>query len=30
VTAEHDRADIVDFIAQDNPIAAGGIDELFG
>jgi addiction module RelE/StbE family toxin len=28
--AERDRADIVDLIAQDNPLAAIRIDELFG
>ncbi len=28
-SAEQDRADIVDFIAQDKPLAALGMDELF-
>jgi toxin ParE1/3/4 len=30
LSAEQDRADIVDFIAQDNPLAAIRMDELFG
>jgi len=30
LAAEQDRADIVDFIAQDNPHAAIRMDELFG
>ena len=30
LAAERDRADIVDFIAQDNPLAAIRMDELFG
>lgn len=30
LSAERDRADIVDFIAQDNPLAAIRMDELFG
>ena len=30
LAAEQDRADIVDFIAQDNPLAAIRMDELFG
>ena len=30
LTAEQDRADIVDFIAQHNPRAAIRMDELFG
>jgi toxin ParE1/3/4 len=30
LAAGHDRADIVDFIAQDNPRAAVRIDELSG
>ncbi|HET9644085.1 MAG TPA: type II toxin-antitoxin system RelE/ParE family toxin [Burkholderiaceae bacterium] len=30
LSAEQDRADIVDFIAQDNPRAAIRMDELFG
>lgn len=30
LAAERDRADIVDFIAQDNPFAAIRMDELFG
>jgi toxin ParE1/3/4 len=30
LSAEQDRADIIDFIAQDNPLAAIRIDELFG
>lgn len=30
VSAEQDRADIVEFIAQDNPLAAIRMDELFG
>jgi addiction module RelE/StbE family toxin len=29
LAAEQDRADIVDFIAQDNPLAAIRMDELF-
>ena len=29
LSAEQDRADIVDFIAQDNPLAAIRMDELF-
>lgn len=29
LAAEQDRADIVDYIAQDNPLAAIRIDELF-
>ena len=29
LSAEQDRADIVDFIAQDNPLAAIRIDEIF-
>lgn len=28
--AEQDRADIIDFIARDNPLAAAHMDELFG
>lgn len=28
-TAEQDRADILDFISQDNPLAAIRMDELF-
>jgi plasmid stabilization system protein ParE len=28
--AEQDRAEIVDFIARDNPLAAIRMDELFG
>lgn len=28
-SAEQDRADVIDFIAQDNPLAAVRIDELF-
>ncbi len=28
-SAEQDRSDIVDFIAQDKPLAALGMDELF-
>lgn len=28
-SAENDRADIIDFIAQDNPLAAVRMDELF-
>lgn len=27
--AEQDRADIIDFIAEDNPLAAVRMDELF-
>lgn len=30
LTAEQDRADIVDYIAQDNPRAAIRMDERFG
>jgi len=30
LSAEQDRADIIDFIAQDNPLAAVRMDELFG
>jgi len=30
LSAEQDRADIVGFIAQDNPLAAIRMDELFG
>lgn len=30
LAAEQDRADVVDFIAQDNPLAAIRMDELFG
>jgi addiction module RelE/StbE family toxin len=30
LSAEQDRADIIDFIAQDNPLAAIHMDELFG
>jgi toxin ParE1/3/4 len=30
LSAEQDRADIVEFIAQDNPLAAIRLDELFG
>nr|ART38936.1 H458 [uncultured bacterium] len=30
LSAEQDRADIVAFIAQDNPLAAIRMDELFG
>lgn len=30
LAAEQDRADIVDFIAQDNPLAGIRMDELFG
>lgn len=30
LSAEQDRADIVDFIAQDNPRAAIRMDEIFG
>lgn len=30
LSAEQDRADIVDFIAQDNPLAAIRMDERFG
>jgi toxin ParE1/3/4 len=30
LSAEQDRADIVEFIAEDNPLAAIRIDELFG
>ena len=29
LSAEQDRADIVDFIAQDNPLAAIRMDEIF-
>jgi addiction module RelE/StbE family toxin len=29
LSAEQDRADIVDFIAQDNPLAAVRMDEIF-
>lgn len=29
LSAEQDRADIIDFIAQDNPLAAIRMDELF-
>jgi toxin ParE1/3/4 len=29
LSAEQDRIDIADFIAQDNPLAAIGVDELF-
>ena len=29
-SAERDRADIVDYIAQDNPTAAADMDEVFG
>lgn len=29
LVAEQDRADIVDYIAQDNPLAAIRMDELF-
>ncbi|MBS0344360.1 MAG: type II toxin-antitoxin system RelE/ParE family toxin [Proteobacteria bacterium] len=29
LSAEQDRADIVDFIAQDNPLAAIRMDEMF-
>ena len=29
-SAEQDRADIADYIAQDNPIAAADMDEVFG
>ena len=29
LSAEQDRADIVDFIAQDNPLAAIHMDEIF-
>ena len=29
-SAEQDRADIVDFIAQDSPLAAIRMDEVFG
>lgn len=30
LAAEQDRADIIDFIAPDNPLAAVRMDELFG
>jgi len=30
LSAEQDRADIIDFIARDNPLAAIRMDELFG
>lgn len=30
LSAEQDRADIVDYTAQDNPLAAIRMDELFG
>lgn len=30
LSAERDRADILDFIGQDNPLAAIHLDELFG
>lgn len=29
-SAEQDRADIVDYIAQDNPLAAADMDNVFG
>lgn len=29
LSAEQDRADIIDFIAEDNPLAAVRMDELF-
>lgn len=30
LSAEQDRADIIDFIAENNPLAAVRMDELFG